>query len=34
MRHWKNTRKLLNDIDNVELILDGHENFDKYVQKL
>lgn len=28
----KNTRKLLNDIDNVELILDGHENFDKYVQ--
>ena len=28
----ENTKKLLNDIDNVELILDSHENFDKYVQ--
>ena len=27
-----NTRKLIDDIDNVELILDGHENFDKYIQ--
>lgn len=27
------TRKLIGDIDNVELILDGHENFDKYVQR-
>lgn len=28
----ENTKKLLNDIDNVELILDSHDNFDKYVQ--
>lgn len=27
-----NTRKLINDIDNVELILDSHENFDNYLQ--
>ncbi len=25
------TSKLINGIDNVELILDGHENFDKYI---
>ena len=28
----ENTKKLLDSINNVELILDGHENFDKYVQ--
>ena len=27
----KNTKKLIKDINNVELILDSHENFDKYV---
>lgn len=26
-----NTKELLKGIDNVELILDGHENFDQYV---
>ena len=26
------TKRLLNGADNVELILDGHENFDHYVQ--
>ena len=27
----KNTKELIKDINNVELILDSHENFDKYV---
>ena len=28
-----NTKQLINEATNVELILDGHENFDKYVHE-